>query len=889
MKLSWEIVDANIRFVVETNSERWVGFGFGKDMLPADIMLFRHDSESGDWICQDSYSKDLAVPQPDTAYGGTNDAQSFSVLTSKTYTHSFTVTRAKNTGDSHDVAITDMDMPMIFAAGSSITPGYHGALSRAHAVVNFVTGAVTVPDSTTKRLFKLNIFHGVTMYAGFGFIYPVGIYIARYWKNGGSWVAYHAVLMTAVTTEPSWALSGVLATSGHRTLDSWTFLDLFGYNCDLAGKGYLGVTDISRGTTVGWLRWLYILSVAVTPLTLLLLAWRNNHQAKVNEANGDNSKSTCKQNDTLPKFDWHEVHDRVEAGEKLFVVKNIVYDATPFLQKHPGGSKLLSNVVGLDATYVFYGRRPVKGAKGGKRKENEAASPIYHAHSRLAMSLLLKLAVAVLVSVRNDFNDNDDTDAEEVDTNNILKSSVMLDHSDVEASAGAKGIGQQLRGISRDHLQKTSFKPRTVTTALSELAFREYEVATRTCASSTESRRPTFKISFDLHQAANLGDTSRAQPVGRKTNLAQLDMSPAEVFIVPGQCVIVQYITDQGEVVTRQYTPYKSRNVGTIDLYIKMTDGMMTRHLRECKSLRTRGPIQHAPDALNPARRNGCWGSIGMIAGGSGLTPMLLIIDYHLRFAPRGPGSVRPNLSMALLNINHSDVDVFAQEDLKIAEQRSQGTLTITNLYHNLVGPGTYKGQVGRVTADLLKKVLPSSSTTAASGPAATALSPTMVGDKITRIQSLQMAAGSDGGKGMGRKRTSGSGSGTSEMGFAASHRSSVALLPKTQQQSPAAQRNMGYSEVNQNVSKAFIDSPLVSGASSPGSSSPAPKHNYARRAFERLLPETGSETEDSSDDNNEPAKKATAIFVCGPPPMQAAVLELLLSLNYAPESIIIL
>ncbi|TPX57850.1 hypothetical protein PhCBS80983_g03553 [Powellomyces hirtus] len=690
-----------------------------RESMPLATLFERYDL-----VAISIQSKDLAVPRPDTAYGGTNGAQSFSVLTSKTYTHSFTVARAKNTGDSHDVAITNMDMPMIFAASSSITPGDRGALSRAHAVVNFVTGAVTVPDSTTQALVQIE----------------------------------------------------------------------------------------------------------------------RLPRAKVNEANGDNSKSTCKQNDTLPKSDWHEVHDRVEAGEKLFVVKNIVYDAAPFLQKHPGGSKLLSNVVGLDATYVFYGRKPVKGAKGGKLKENEAASPIYHAHSRLAMSLLLKLAVAVLVSVRNDFNDNDDTDAEEVDTNNILKSSVMLDHSDVEASAGPKGIGQQLRG----NLARLS--SRNVIQAADR-----HNCPLRARISRVRGRDADQTLAIRVV----------AQPVGRKTNLAQPDVPPAadpEAFIVPGQCVIVQFITDQGEVVTRQYTPYKSRNVGTIDLYIRMTDGIMTRYLRECKSLRIRGPIEHAPDAPNPARRNGCWDSIGMIAGGSGLTPMLLIMDYHLRFAPRAPGSARPNLSMALLNINHSDVDVFAQEDLKIAEQRSQGTLTITTF-----------------------------STTAASGPAATAPSATMLGDKITRIQSLQMAAGSDGGKGMGRKRTSGSGSGTSEMGFAASHKSSVALLPKTQQQPPAAHRNMGYNEVNQNVSKAFIDSPPVSEASSPGSSSPAPKHNYARRAFERLLSETGSETEGSSDDNNEPVKKATTIFVCGPPPMQAAVLELLLSLKYAPDSIIIL
>ncbi|KAI8918636.1 hypothetical protein DFJ77DRAFT_456334 [Powellomyces hirtus] len=738
----------------------------------------------------------------------------------------------------------------------------------------------------------------------------VGIYIARYWKDSGSWVSYHQMLMGAVTTEIVFsALLGVIGEFGpiHRRhsilglfltgliiivtwlgrfsgywdtefsvkynkyirLAHWTL----GYSAYFTGlfQGYMGVVDITEGGNVDWLKWFYIPSVLATPLTLIMVAWWHNFSARKTDG-----KSTCKQSDNLPKFNWHDVHERVETGAKLLVIKGIVYDAAPFMLKHPGGAKILGSVVGMDATNAFYGIKTRK-SKNKQDAQNQAAVPVWHPHSRLAESLLSKLAVGALA-------DDDDNDGDNQGHYGLVKSASMATDGDLESTTDAPTRKAQrlaqLRAISRDHLENKTFKPESLTTQLSELSYQNVELNTRTLASSTESKRPTYRISFKLNSATP-EDKKKKEAAQDKANAATVP----EVFLFPGQCVILQFITDQGEVVTRQYTPYKSRNVGTIDLYVKMANGLMTRHLKECQSIRIRGPFSHAPEAVNTERKNGCWDAIGMICGGSGLTPMLLIIDYHLRFAARGSPNGRPALQMSLLNINHSDVDMFAQQDLEAAEQRSHGTLSVLNLCHEVKYPAKFKGQQGRVTAELLKKVLPPPSIAPNAGNAGGAPTPAMNASMpgYNRIQSLQMAAGSEGLKGMNRKRAVSPGSATAGDGGFAGFKTSSAMQVKqtpSQQQVAGKRSSAPYAELNQSVSQLFVEVPTTT----PRTTTAVERRTSSTGRYNPLPP---SDSDESAEDPER--QKAMSIFVCGPPPMQAAVLELLLALGYNPDSIVIL
>ncbi|KAI8910562.1 heme peroxidase [Powellomyces hirtus] len=198
MKLSWTITKDIITFVVESNSQGWFGFGFGKDMMKSDIFLFSRQSKGSSWHGQDSYSQNVIKPTADADIGGIDDMTDLIRVNKTSFKNAFKFSRRLDTNDPFDVPITNVDMSMIFAWGETEL-GYHGPQCRGHAVVNFFTGASSVEEDS--RLFNLSLFHGIAMFVGFAYVYPVGIYIARYWKNGGTWLIYHQGLMALVSSE----------------------------------------------------------------------------------------------------------------------------------------------------------------------------------------------------------------------------------------------------------------------------------------------------------------------------------------------------------------------------------------------------------------------------------------------------------------------------------------------------------------------------------------------------------------------------------------------------------------------------------------------------------------------------------------------------------------
>lgn len=117
-------------------------------------------------------SKDLAIPSNDITHGGTNDIQNFARTTPTAFTKAFSFSRKLDTTDPYDIPITKTDMQVIFAYGDDTKLQYHGPTHRAHATINFYSGIASVGSDAAHGLLNLNIFHGVSMYIGFGYIYP---------------------------------------------------------------------------------------------------------------------------------------------------------------------------------------------------------------------------------------------------------------------------------------------------------------------------------------------------------------------------------------------------------------------------------------------------------------------------------------------------------------------------------------------------------------------------------------------------------------------------------------------------------------------------------------------------------------------------------------------
>jgi hypothetical protein len=110
--------------------------------------------------------------------------------------------RALDTKDPSDVVISPGPTDMIFAYSDSQPPVWHGPQGRIHVILNlFSTGSgVSLTIVSGPSISSLKILHGFTMYCAFAFIYPLGIYIARYHQDMAKWLTIHKSLQGVITS-----------------------------------------------------------------------------------------------------------------------------------------------------------------------------------------------------------------------------------------------------------------------------------------------------------------------------------------------------------------------------------------------------------------------------------------------------------------------------------------------------------------------------------------------------------------------------------------------------------------------------------------------------------------------------------------------------------------
>ena len=89
---------------------------------------------------------------------------------------------------------------------------------------------------------------------------------------------------------------------------------------------------------------------------------------------------------------------------------------------------------------------------------------------------------------------------------------------------------------------------------------------------------------------------------------------------------------------------------------------------------------------------------IGMIAGGTGITPMLQIIRAIIRNRPRNGGNDTTKIDLIFANVNNDDI--LLQEELDKLEKEDDGF----RVYYVLNNPPeSWNGGVGFVTPDMIK------------------------------------------------------------------------------------------------------------------------------------------------------------------------------------------
>lgn len=174
---------------------------------------------------------------------------------------------------------------------------------------------------------------------------------------------------------------------------------------------------------------------------------------------------------------------------------------------------------------------------------------------------------------------------------------------------------------------------------------------------------------------------------------------PTDILGLPIGQHISLAATPQGveKEVVRSYTPISSdEDKGHVDFMIKSyPQGNISAHMARLKigdTMKMKGPKGAMVYTPNMCRH------IGMIAGGTGITPMLQIVKAIQRGRPLD----RTKVDLIFANVNPDDI--LLKEDLdRLAREDAD-----FNVYYVLNNPPEgWSGGVGFVTADMIKAKLP--------------------------------------------------------------------------------------------------------------------------------------------------------------------------------------
>ncbi|KAL8149713.1 NADH-cytochrome b5 reductase-like protein [Apium graveolens] len=190
--------------------------------------------------------------------------------------------------------------------------------------------------------------------------------------------------------------------------------------------------------------------------------------------------------------------------------------------------------------------------------------------------------------------------------------------------------------------------------------------------------------------------------VSHNTQLYRFSFDPnTKLGLDVASCLLTRYPLapdDEGKrkYVTRPYTPISDPDSkGHFDLLIKVyPEGKMSQHFASLKPgdvLEVKGPIEKLRYTPNMKKH------IGMIAGGSGITPMLQIIEAILK-------NPDDNTKISLIYANVSPDDILLKKKLDVLED-SHPNLKI---FYTVDNPSSeWRGGKGYISKDMALKGLP--------------------------------------------------------------------------------------------------------------------------------------------------------------------------------------
>ncbi|KAK7686547.1 hypothetical protein QCA50_010147 [Cerrena zonata] len=194
----------------------------------------------------------------------------------------------------------------------------------------------------------------------------------------------------------------------------------------------------------------------------------------------------------------------------------------------------------------------------------------------------------------------------------------------------------------------------------------------------------------------------RVEPYNHNTAKYVFELPDNDASLLPvASCVVVKsseaatpLVDAKGKPVIRPYTPVSPPDLeGELTFLIKRyEEGKMSQYIHGLKpgeTLAIKGPITKFPYQANQFEQ------VGMIAGGSGITPMFQILEHALK-----DKSNKTKFTLIFANVTAKDI--LLKEEFDDLQKKYPDTL---NVVYTLDKPdANWKGTTGHINKDLISK-----------------------------------------------------------------------------------------------------------------------------------------------------------------------------------------
>ena len=187
-------------------------------------------------------------------------------------------------------------------------------------------------------------------------------------------------------------------------------------------------------------------------------------------------------------------------------------------------------------------------------------------------------------------------------------------------------------------------------------------------------------------------------PVSDDTKLFRFEIPAdyAELGLTPASCIVTRYYLGQGDFVIRPYTPTTTNDTkGHFDLVVKKyPNARMAGYIFSLKPgeyLEVKGPVMKQEYVPNKYKH------IGMIAGGTGITPMYQVVQAVLN-------NPDDRTEIDLIYGNRSAGDILLRKELDALAKKHPNF----RVHYTLDSPGwMWRGDRGFITAEMVSKYFP--------------------------------------------------------------------------------------------------------------------------------------------------------------------------------------